>query len=336
MRTNPEIAQKPITGSPFASGQADESVLGKRVESLRLSTRTMTCLRKSRHSLNGITTIGELIGRTERELLEINGFGETCLAEIQSKLSLQGLRLKGSGANRVHESNPAVAARKQRDKLLDQIVGRIKHDPTASIEDLRELLKGPHAIITAQMTNLKTSAKPFRELRNAIQKLTIFEIYNEKLQLSEIPNVTRRQLYDYGWLTMGGELTQAAITHLESPASTIGVWMEKTGTEVKNKLGSLALFKITKVPNGPYYLIATDEETARVSLAKELAEDGYDLDPSRGCITRVAPNDLFSGRIGVLYENIEASTWIKWMLASGRAEEGMFRLYEAGDNPPRW
>lgn len=64
------------------------------VEQLDLSVRTMNCLRHA-----GITTIGELIGQGERELLALRNFGQKSLTELKEKLQAIDISLSPSGIN---------------------------------------------------------------------------------------------------------------------------------------------------------------------------------------------------------------------------------------------
>ena len=52
------------------------------------SLRTSTCLKKAR-----IETVGQLIQRTEADLLEIAGFGKKSLNEVKGELASLGLTL---------------------------------------------------------------------------------------------------------------------------------------------------------------------------------------------------------------------------------------------------
>jgi DNA-directed RNA polymerase subunit alpha len=55
---------------------------------LELSIRATNCLESE-----GITTVRDLVIRTDEELLEVRNFGETTLKEVQHKLAGLGLRL---------------------------------------------------------------------------------------------------------------------------------------------------------------------------------------------------------------------------------------------------
>ena len=58
------------------------------LSSLNLSVRAMNCLVSE-----GITTVRDLVTRTEDQLLEVRNFGETTLNEVRERLSAEGLRL---------------------------------------------------------------------------------------------------------------------------------------------------------------------------------------------------------------------------------------------------
>lgn len=58
------------------------------VEQLDLSVRTMNCLRRG-----GIATVGELIGKKAKELLQLRNFGQKSFQEIEDRLEEMGLSL---------------------------------------------------------------------------------------------------------------------------------------------------------------------------------------------------------------------------------------------------
>ena len=74
-------------GSVPAS-EAANAWLGKSVEELELSVRANNCLRNA-----NITTIGELVQRTEAELMKTKNFGKKSLQEIKDELGRIGLTL---------------------------------------------------------------------------------------------------------------------------------------------------------------------------------------------------------------------------------------------------
>jgi DNA-directed RNA polymerase subunit alpha len=70
------------------ASDAANAWLGKSVEELELSVRANNCLRNA-----NITTIGELVQRTEAELMKTKNFGKKSLQEIKDELSRIGLTL---------------------------------------------------------------------------------------------------------------------------------------------------------------------------------------------------------------------------------------------------
>jgi DNA-directed RNA polymerase subunit alpha len=62
------------------------------VEQLDLSVRTMNCLRRG-----GITTVGELISKGEKELLALHNFGQKSKQEVEERLAALGLSLSPKG-----------------------------------------------------------------------------------------------------------------------------------------------------------------------------------------------------------------------------------------------
>src|SRR5690606_30148061 len=70
-------------------GDADlESKLNMPLAELNLSVRAMNCLESEM-----MTTVRDLVSRTEDQLLEVRNFGETTLNEVRSRLADMGLRL---------------------------------------------------------------------------------------------------------------------------------------------------------------------------------------------------------------------------------------------------
>ena len=74
--------------SAIAAG-ASEEIVGKSVEDLELSVRARRCLERL-----GTRSIGELISKTEAELLGCKNFGVTSLNEIKERLTTFGLGLR--------------------------------------------------------------------------------------------------------------------------------------------------------------------------------------------------------------------------------------------------
>jgi len=75
-------------GQTILSTENVSSMLGKSVEELELSVRANNCLRNA-----NITTIGELVQKTEAELMKTKNFGKKSLQEIKDELARIGLSL---------------------------------------------------------------------------------------------------------------------------------------------------------------------------------------------------------------------------------------------------
>lgn len=73
-----------------ASRGGDPDVLAMRLSVLRLSVRAENCLLSM-----GINTVGEIVVRSESELLEGRNFGSTSLREVRARLAELGLQLRG-------------------------------------------------------------------------------------------------------------------------------------------------------------------------------------------------------------------------------------------------
>ncbi len=76
-------------GQDDPDAQTNEEMLNKSIDDLELSVRAKRCLTK----LN-LRTFGEVIGKTEAELLGCKNFGVTSLNEIKDRLSGYGLNLR--------------------------------------------------------------------------------------------------------------------------------------------------------------------------------------------------------------------------------------------------
>ncbi|MFH1003751.1 MAG: DNA-directed RNA polymerase subunit alpha, partial [Chloroflexota bacterium] len=71
------------------------------VEQLNLSVRTMNCLRRA-----GITTVGELLSRGEKELMTLRNFGQKSRQEIEERLNEMGQSLASSAAQEAADDEP--------------------------------------------------------------------------------------------------------------------------------------------------------------------------------------------------------------------------------------
>ena len=86
-RQDEDFTEMELGGATLGS-EAANAWLGKSVEELELSVRANNCLRNAT-----ITTIGELVQRTEAELMKTKNFGKKSLQEIKDELARIGLSL---------------------------------------------------------------------------------------------------------------------------------------------------------------------------------------------------------------------------------------------------
>lgn len=63
------------------------------IEELELTVRSYNCLKRE-----GIHSVGELVARSEADLLDIRNFGAKSIDEVKAKLAGMGLALKDSPA----------------------------------------------------------------------------------------------------------------------------------------------------------------------------------------------------------------------------------------------
>ena len=71
-------------------GEEEESgVLAQPIEDMDLTVRSYNCLKRE-----GVTTVGELVQKTEDDLLEIRNFGQKSIDEVKAKLQELGLGLR--------------------------------------------------------------------------------------------------------------------------------------------------------------------------------------------------------------------------------------------------
>jgi len=82
------------TEMPEPVAEPDDELAAKyaiKLSELSLSVRARNCL-----EAENITTVGELIEKTEADLLKMRNFGKTSLSEVKSKLADLGLSISGS------------------------------------------------------------------------------------------------------------------------------------------------------------------------------------------------------------------------------------------------
>ena len=81
------VDEFPIEGIGVAVGSGMDDVL---IEELELGVRSYNCLKRE-----GIQTVGDLVTKTEAELLNIPNFGKKSIDEVKEKLAERGLSLRG-------------------------------------------------------------------------------------------------------------------------------------------------------------------------------------------------------------------------------------------------
>ncbi|CAB4907725.1 MAG: DNA-directed RNA polymerase subunit alpha [Actinomycetes bacterium] len=82
-----------IEMGPSAVDSALAADLALPIEDLDLTVRSYNCLKRE-----GIHTVGELVGRSEADLLDIRNFGSKSIDEVKAKLISMGMSLKDSPA----------------------------------------------------------------------------------------------------------------------------------------------------------------------------------------------------------------------------------------------
>jgi DNA-directed RNA polymerase subunit alpha len=81
----PGLDVGPESGEDEMSG-----VLAQPIEDMDLTVRSYNCLKRE-----GVTTVGELVQKSEEDLLEIRNFGQKSIDEVKAKLEEMGLGLRG-------------------------------------------------------------------------------------------------------------------------------------------------------------------------------------------------------------------------------------------------
>ena len=85
-----ELTEAPgLSLGPAEGDQLPIGELALPVEELQLSVRSYNCLKRE-----GIDTVGELVQKTEAELMDIRNFGQKSIDEVKGKLDELGLSLK--------------------------------------------------------------------------------------------------------------------------------------------------------------------------------------------------------------------------------------------------
>ena len=85
------IEAEGIDMGPSPTDAALAADLALPIEELNLTVRSYNCLKRE-----GIHSVGELVGRSEQDLLDIRNFGAKSIEEVKQKLVDMGLSLKDS------------------------------------------------------------------------------------------------------------------------------------------------------------------------------------------------------------------------------------------------
>ena len=81
-------ADEPVDTSHLSP--EEQVLLDRPISDLNLSVRARKCMTRL-----GLTTIGELLRKSQDDLLECKNFGVTSLTEVREKLDQAGLKLRG-------------------------------------------------------------------------------------------------------------------------------------------------------------------------------------------------------------------------------------------------
>jgi len=95
-------------------------LLNQDVADFELSVRCYTALEQM-----GITTVAELVSKTEEEILECKNFGDTSLQELKTALAQRGLRLGMSPGELTPEPAPKAPPPGEQD-VLDKLVADLE------------------------------------------------------------------------------------------------------------------------------------------------------------------------------------------------------------------
>ncbi|MGH2724976.1 MAG: DNA-directed RNA polymerase subunit alpha [Actinomycetota bacterium] len=87
MSETPGLSLGPAEGEDTMTGE-----LALPIEELQLSVRSYNCLKRE-----GVASVGELVTKTEQDLLDIRNFGQKSIEEVKQKLAEMGLSLADYG-----------------------------------------------------------------------------------------------------------------------------------------------------------------------------------------------------------------------------------------------
>ncbi len=83
-----------IIVKPKTEDASQDKLLSTTIEELDLSVRSFNCLKRA-----NINTVGDLISKTEDEMIKVRNLGRKSLEEVQHKLALMGLSLASDDNN---------------------------------------------------------------------------------------------------------------------------------------------------------------------------------------------------------------------------------------------
>ena len=86
-----DVSAEGIEIGPSAADTYQAELMNMPVEQMQLSVRSYNCLKRE-----GIHVVGELLNRSEADLLDIRNFGQKSIDEVKDKLATMGLQLKDS------------------------------------------------------------------------------------------------------------------------------------------------------------------------------------------------------------------------------------------------
>ncbi len=109
------VEAKGIDMGPSPTDAALAADLALPIEDLDLTVRSYNCLKRE-----GIHTVGELVGRSEADLLDIRNFGAKSIDEVKAKLASMSLALKDSPPG----FDPTALADSYSDDDYDDLEGR--------------------------------------------------------------------------------------------------------------------------------------------------------------------------------------------------------------------
>ena len=92
-RASPNSSTSVLPAEATASRGAIASLVSTSSTRLSKSVRSYNCLKRE-----GINTVGELVSRSEADLMDIRNFGQKSIDEVKEKLQELGMSLKDSPA----------------------------------------------------------------------------------------------------------------------------------------------------------------------------------------------------------------------------------------------